>query len=1079
MKILELRFKNLNSLYGEWIIDFTRPEYTGEGIFAITGSTGAGKSTILDAICLALYGQTPRLGKITKSSNEIMSRHTAECYAEVLFESQKGRFRCHWEQRRARNKPDGNLQDQEHQIIDATTNKPIETKKSYVLNIIEEKTGMDFDRFTRSILLAQGSFDTFLKANIEDKSKILEQITGTEIYTEISKKVHLRNKEEQHKLELLNAQIAGIVVLDDTEEESLKNELAEKIKAEKNISGQKLKLEASLNWIRNVVKLKEEVNKIALKKEHIEKEISQFEPDRKKLELANKASNLSADYATLQSLRKNLENSKNELSKKQKEMPKYEADVNEQAKRLQQATNNTLACKNLLEKLYPILKKVRLLDQKITDISKQIADTKKDYMNIDSEIKAGLTIKKEASKKAEHILNKLQNIEKYLTENESDKLLVSKLSAIENQLNSLSALEENIKLKQSSLQKYEKSLLKIRQETASHKDKIEEYISMINGIKETIKTEQKLLSNKLQGKTIKQLRAEKDEYFKKIAFRNIVTEFEEHRKSLKDGEPCPLCGSKEHPFVKSNPEFENEIELEISKLDNLIEEIEQKEINIQNLYNKELELTKILNDLEKENNAKENEIKSIEAIMQNTAEELQNLTSNYTQTENNLLSTLKLLKIEKITDINELLENLKSRLEKWNTSLSAKEALEKDLSEIKSNIGKIESKIETLQKELFKKEEALKNINEEYDKLTSERQTLFSDKDPDKEENQLKSNILAAEKDENEQKLKLDNLKQQLSEIKTNIESLKNTIIKSEPELKKYEENFVNLLNKYNFKDENDFIKAKLTEDEINALNEKSKILDEQYAIIKTKLEETLTNLKAEADKNITQKSEEELTLALEEINTKLKDLRDNIANIKFKLKENEDAKEKIKKEKEQIEKQEYFCKQWNRLSSLIGSSDGKKFRNFAQGLTFEVLVSNANRELIKMTDRYLLTRDDKQPLEINVIDNYQAGEIRTTKNLSGGESFLISLSLALGLSKMASQKVRVDSLFLDEGFGTLDDESLETALETLVGLQQDGKLIGVISHIQAIKDRIRTQINIKTLPGGRSELSGPGCEKI
>jgi len=131
------------------------------------------------------------------------------------------------------------------------------------------------------------------------------------------------------------------------------------------------------------------------------------------------------------------------------------------------------------------------------------------------------------------------------------------------------------------------------------------------------------------------------------------------------------------------------------------------------------------------------------------------------------------------------------------------------------------------------------------------------------------------------------------------------------------------------------------------------------------------------------------------------------------------------------------------------------------------------------MTDRYLLIRDEQQPLELNVVDNYQAGEIRSTRNLSGGESFIVSLTLALGLSKMASRKVRVDSLFLDEGFGTLDEETLETALETLSGLQQDGKLIGVISHVSAMKERIRTQINITPVSGGRSVLSGPGCTKV
>lgn len=162
----------------------------------------------------------------------------------------------------------------------------------------------------------------------------------------------------------------------------------------------------------------------------------------------------------------------------------------------------------------------------------------------------------------------------------------------------------------------------------------------------------------------------------------------------------------------------------------------------------------------------------------------------------------------------------------------------------------------------------------------------------------------------------------------------------------------------------------------------------------------------------------------------------------------------------------------------MIGSADGKKFRNFAQGLTFELMVGQANRQLQKMSDRYLLIRDQQQPLELKVIDNYQAGETRSTRNLSGGEGFLVSLALALGLSGMASRNVRVDSLFLDEGFGTLDEEALETALTTLAELQREGKLIGVISHVSALKERINTRIEVQPLSGGRSRILGPGCRQ-
>jgi exonuclease SbcC len=189
----------------------------------------------------------------------------------------------------------------------------------------------------------------------------------------------------------------------------------------------------------------------------------------------------------------------------------------------------------------------------------------------------------------------------------------------------------------------------------------------------------------------------------------------------------------------------------------------------------------------------------------------------------------------------------------------------------------------------------------------------------------------------------------------------------------------------------------------------------------------------------------------------------------------NDQAKAKNKQLKAKIDAQQSAYNKWFALNALIGSADGKKFRNFAQGLTFELMVSHANRQLSKMSDRYLLIRDENQPLELNVIDNYQAGEIRTTKNLSGGESFIVSLALALGLSHMSSRKVRVDSLFLDEGFGTLDEDALDTALETLASLRQDGKLIGVISHVAAFKDRINTKIQVQRVKGGKSIISGPG----
>jgi exonuclease SbcC len=280
------------------------------------------------------------------------------------------------------------------------------------------------------------------------------------------------------------------------------------------------------------------------------------------------------------------------------------------------------------------------------------------------------------------------------------------------------------------------------------------------------------------------------------------------------------------------------------------------------------------------------------------------------------------------------------------------------------------------------------------------------------------------------------------------------------------------------FSNEEQFLVARLPSEHRVELTAKAKDLDARQTDLKARQEDREERLATEMARKVTDQSLEELESQFKEHEEALKELRDIIAGLKHKLSDNAAAKERIKEKQAAIEAQKKECRRWENLHELIGSADGKKYRNFAQGLTFKMMIGHANRQLQKMTDRYLLVHDDVQPLELNVIDNYQAGEIRSTKNLSGGEGFIVSLSLALGLSHMASKKVRVDSLFLDEGFGTLDEEALDTALETLAGLQQDGKLIGVISHVSALKERISTQIQITPQSGGKSQISGPGCSR-
>ena len=1081
MKILELRFKNLNSLYGEWIVDFTDPEYLANGIFALTGSTGAGKSTLLDAICLALYGATPRLGKITKSGNEIMSRQTGECYAEVLFESQAGRFRCHWEQRRARKKAEGNLQDQEHQIADADTGKPIETKKSLVGGVIEEKTGMDFERFTRSILLAQGGFDTFLKADAEQKSKILEQITGTEIYSEISRRVHERQRDEREKLNLLHAETSGIVILDPEQEKVIQQELEEKQKQETELAGQSTETQKAITWLRAIEELKKEILSLADEEAKLQAQTEAFKPDRDKLKQAIKAASLDGTYATLTAIRKQQSDDQTAFKKEEAALPELEASANTQVEFLKAAEQLTLKTKEDLKVATPLIRKIRSLDQKIAEQAKAVSESAetcaKEAEQNEADKKAWM---KEQEKRAE-AEKSLETVVQYLEANAQDEWLISGLAGIEEQFGNLLSRQEEITQKENDINNADTAIVEASKKLDAatkqcfiRKQELEAAIRSLQQGKDA-------LTELLGGKLLREYRTQKDNLLRELVYIKKIEELEDQRAKLEDGKPCPLCGSTEHPFAEGNVPIPDEIEQTIDSLTKLITEAEDQETAIKKLEEAEAAARKNLNDSEKLEANAANDKKAAEKTLSEMKESLKKLQTGFEDLKRAVSGKLQPLGITEIpeSDVSSLLTALKSRLKAWQEQVGQKTEIEKQIAAIDSEIKRLDAVIETQGKALIEKQKNLVLLKKEHDAGIDERKKSYGDKKPDDEEERLNKAIADAEEAEKKARALDTKLQQKLTTAKTHVESLEKRIEQREPDLKKAETDFLCALAPSGFSDEKQFLEARLTTEERENLSSRAKKLDDAQTDLKARQKDRETRLATEFARKVTDKTLEELEPQFTAYEESLKALRDAIAGHKHKLGENAAAKERIKEQQSAIEAQKKECHRWEKLHGLIGSADGKKYPNFAQGLTFEIMVSHANRQLEKMTDRYLLIRDEQEPLELNVVDNYQAGEIRSTRNLSGGESFIVSLTLALGLSKMASRKVRVDSLFLDEGFGSLDEEALETALETLSGLQQDGKLIGIISHVSALKERISTQINITPVSGGRSSLAGPGCSKV
>lgn len=1219
MKILGIRFQNLNSLAGEWQIDLTHPDYASNGIFAITGPTGSGKTTILDAISLALYGRTPRLDKVTKSVNEIMSRQAGVCFAEVTFETQKGRYRCHWSQHRARKKPDGELQPARHEIANIQTGEILENKLTAVAGMVEKVTGMDFDRFTRSMLLAQGGFAAFLSATPDKRSPILEQITGTEIYSRISMKVHERSREESEKLDGLQAQLQGVKILTDEEEAQISTALQKKQTHENAMAETLTGLRRALTWVDAIAALEKELDVLEGKTQEAKRRRIAFEPEASKLDKARRAFLLEGAYKEVAALRRQQETDADALKKTKALIPDKEKGVAEAQAARDQAAQGLQQIRAGQAAQAETLKKVRELDARLVEKKKQIDEADKALAAMGRQVKSfqeGIAKTHLALKQSQ---KDLDAVCAYQAEHAADEALTVHLSGILKSFatlgdaeskrgkigKDLSAAEEKKEKAKAALKKFsdeqkiiraafekkqtelsarasdlqvllqgreplqwrndldtlrERSRLLLQVvERFEQMDSLQKTLEGLNAERKTLQaTRERLLADAKEA-TLLKLALEKDaeNLETQVALLARIRELDDERKRLEDGNPCPLCGATDHPFARGNvPELNQseaelkkikaevkkaaqqlaKLETELAKIDTQLEHMKKDNAQMQaTLETHEAQCIRVLQSLnlpatiEERATGVKDELAAVQACIAEAAAivgvaeekshqektgraELEKLRVKAEASDNALrdaryqLETIE-NEIRRLTDardaasadvqkarltalgdvlpfgiaeippdVSAVIHALTGRKQIWEDRQKENTIHEKRIGELNAAIGKDSALLDAVEKDMAARDEKRHALIAGQDDLSATRRELFGDKDPDAEEKRLAAAVSQAEAALKKKVEASSALENEIAALKERQNVLKGHLERRAEELTQSELTISDGIKKSGFEDEAQFLLALLPADQREALEAMEKSISEEKVQLEARKNDRAEALAAKRTDNLTDQSSEALQQRIEGCASELKQVGQEIGADRKTLVDNRLQKEKRQGRLHEIEAQKKECLRWQTLRDLIGSADGKKFRNFAQGLTFEMMTLHANRQLQKMTDRYLLVRDVNDPLELNVIDNYQAGEVRSTKNLSGGESFLVSLALALGLSRMASRNVRVDSLFLDEGFGTLDDDALETALDTLSELQQDGKLIGVISHVPALKERIGTQITVTPQSGGRSTLSGPGC---
>lgn len=1237
MKICKLRLKNLNSLKGEWEIDFTKAPFDDAGVFAIVGPTGAGKSTLLDAICLALYHETPRL-KVSPSQNDVMTRHTSECLAEVEFEIKGKGYRAFWGQRRARGQSDGKLQPMTCELCerDGTI---ITTKINEKIDKIAEITGLDFSRFTKSMLLAQGGFSAFLNASANDRAELLEELTGTEIYGDVSKWVFDKHKQEKQSIASLESFNEQTQLLTDDAFAELK-QTESSFEANEKANAQALKAHQNvLEWRRTEQKLQEQVAQYQQQVEEASQALADFAPQQQQLEQALTTQVLLPDYEKQQSLKSRLDQNQadiaqyTEMQQAQLKQSQIIKESVEQAKTKLANTRAELEALNnkINDEIQPILSRQESVKAQHQDVSARLKQAAEKVENQQSQLKA-VTEKQADIDKAcedskailsrwaspEKIENQLASWQHQVQSMASNAQAIAELeSNIASNTTSYDAARSSHAANQAKLEQDQAGMLDRQQALQSTLDAFmqlssqRDYADWQKAYHQTeraqynaqslwkqfhqyqerqaqladIDASLNTMTNSIQQQQ-SQLEQQRQTYKDKLRHQKSVeklAEAERHiivltqlRDELGEHDACPLCGSAEHDLANAMYQVDSGSQEEFARLgkeldslkgqgmqlaadleslqreltsgqtrrQQLIEgllttENELKEwiaplthyVNSQdasfNLFDKEQvsilvqrvdqdwralqEIAPKLETLQQSRLALEAELQSLNLQHQTTQQQVskdqnqcqllwqtlethqQNLTTRrdeQEQTIGHLRNEMQQANVpESYFDLSlaEALVQLQDAMTQWHDSKTGYDALWQQREQLSYECQGLQSALKESQQLHTEAREKVAELDASLKAIAEQLHELLGGKSIGELRQEVQSQTDHAHQSLEKVESERQQIAQALASSNATLEALNKTQLLLTSEYEAALSHWQKRLAETGFESEAVWLQASLSTEEVNQRQDVQKKLQEAVSRLQTLLTQSEESLlkhsesksklavfdDAALDGSIFEKSSlEELEEKYAELDLERQALHRQWGVVAQQIQEEVKRRDQVTKSKEALKARREAFVHLERLNHLIGSADGAKFRRFAQSLTLDHLVYLANQHLDILHRRYQLMRNE-DALSLLVVDTWQANASRDTKTLSGGESFLVSLALALALSDLVSHKTSIDSLFLDEGFGTLDSETLESALDALDNLHSSGKTIGIISHINALKERIPVQIKLTKQSGlGVSRLS-------
>ncbi|NOQ35909.1 MAG: AAA family ATPase [Methylococcaceae bacterium] len=1148
MKILNLHFKNINSLEGESLIDFQKKPLANVGVFAIIGPNGSGKSSILDAISLAFYGETFRFDR---PAEHVMTKHTAESFAQVDFLLDGKKFRSRWQVNRQNNHAKGELQEPNMRLSALTESgeELLEETTQAVSAKIAEIVGMDFHNFSRSIMLAQGDFAAFLNALDNERMDILEKMSSPDIYDEHKQQLVTKTEQSTQSLNNIKEELAMLPVMDEAEAEACEHDLIDFKEQLDEQRQQHNEIKEQLAWAKKVQSLQQQVSSIE-KKQTTTKE--QVKKTQAKLE---KISTLSS-VTTFQDNVDGIDEQQQQLNETKKTVSNYKREVQQLERKLQDGGSDVSQAeaiangKDVTEQKQAIdqlryqvnQNKVNLETHSgsIAIVTKDISAKKDlhavtvDWLNTHTRDKSLLEGHPETKKlkqlRAQVKKLELQHKAVEKQKNNADQSQEKMQASAKQETQKITGLTANLAAAEKKIES-----MKSERSLADREELVEEQQQRVDDFKELLalgKVNQRftktgflgLFGNKNDDElpTVKELESKAKEIAgqieeaqflrntleKAIVNEGLLKKMLQQREHLENGKPCPLCGSLQHPFEKNPPKDTN------SK-----QALKDQKIKLQLLVVKADKIKQQIANTQKrtlKEEAKDNTLQKNRSQWRILSNKL-NVAGEKMDMDN--LSLMKQLAKGEETELKELNQSLKSFQEQHTLveKLKVGLAIEKEKSEtlknsqqqLESESGKLPETLALLEKELTQTQAEEQSLTE---KTMAQLETL-GEKFPLKATQDaalveslkareqgyrnymVREQVIEKELTALNEKLLLSQQKsEQLnSEIKKDSKALVTeesvglhlTLVEKQKLIADKEQAFAQ--EQQQFEQQQHVLDEKLKDSQFSSLSElkealalvaekdgteqRSATLQEQIDKLESQQQQLEAQLEAEQQAEMSEESAETLEAKSRALNEKVTITNDEIRHLTEKQRKQVSVQEKLAQLSEKLTQQQQTVAEAE-ASLQQSEENGAVFRRRVQLKMATQLLSQANTILEKISGRYYIRQAPSDTgLALEIEDTKQQNSRRLPKSLSGGESFVVSLALALALSELANNGKSVDSLFLDEGFGSLDSETLYTVVSTLQSLQTHGKTVGVISHVDGVRKRIKTRIEMVKKPNGLSQL--------